>query len=983
VLLNTVPALPVHSKHSKLMATNLIGNAPNVAIAKQTVSFASMGLSSENIAIIYEVRNPIYSWRPERQINAITGMVAGRGYWIVPKSDLDLTTYFAPPLPSGGGGNCGPTVNAGADQDLPSNTAQTTLIGTATASNGETVAATRWVLLEFPSIYPAPVFVDPSALNTVVTGLKAGTYVFQLQATSNTGATSVDSVLVLVAEPDEIIVDAGSNQELDEGTTTTNVYGSATTSGEVEIVGYQWSVVSSPSSNIVFSDPTGPDSGVTGLAAPGVNILRLTATDQLGRAFHDDVQVEVLTPSQMFKTTGWDTDRPAQQMWVYLPQGYKPERALGYPFILFLHGMGENGDETFEGVPNNDNADVLLRESAGLPYFIYNKLYPMKSVVLMPQLHTGLWGVTDAQKALNYALANYNLDLTTVGVTGLSSGGKGAFDICLANPSLFSASMPCNPVYSDVGAGGGATVKDIAFMIITSYGDETGAPPNADGGAFDAVDSICAANPKGLYPPRVICGWDYGHVPETWNWLAYDKRRAVFDFEKDFFLLHSKTYSTTCTNYVVKAETTKTFYDWSLAMVQLDRLQSGTIKTQLQGRMATLLNQITTERGHKYFMLDYGSSADQTNPYYPVTRAINSSTGPGGQSALFIDINGVTSTYRSRNVSVVSNNSTGISHNEMGVSSGVFSSYASPDVNQRIFGLDPNKVYDFYAYFSNRSDQLKSTNNRTGAEASFNGRWAQLLFEGWNTMFTANAYGVTPTPDVTDIGYIDVNTNRMFGASSVGGNLTALLIREREAPDNRESMGKFNFAANSNGVDSSEYATISADPTQGTSFAVDPVSGWRLETIGTAPPYWKKYFDQYWADNNVYNVDIPTPMVGLPQVVARSGWFNDNQYFDDVTQNYNLQCVGIPGMGFRAGLYHVKIYGATTNAEGSTGEYVCKFTEGGIQKLRLNSLNNSTGKYVSFTGRMKEGDFIKMGVFMPNIYGQTFINYIEIERIED
>jgi hypothetical protein len=104
------------------MANNLFANTPAACVAKQTTSFASAGLDASNINIIYEVGNPLKSWVPDRSINAITGFTADKGYYIVPKIDMDLTTYVAPPLPVGGGG--------GGDTTAPTVTAKTAIDAT-------------------------------------------------------------------------------------------------------------------------------------------------------------------------------------------------------------------------------------------------------------------------------------------------------------------------------------------------------------------------------------------------------------------------------------------------------------------------------------------------------------------------------------------------------------------------------------------------------------------------------------------------------------------------------------------------------------------------------------------------------------------------------------------------------------------------------------------------------------------------------------
>ncbi|HYH14140.1 MAG TPA: hypothetical protein VD794_02905 [Flavisolibacter sp.] len=77
------------------MPINLFGLRANVAIAKETATFAEIGVDSTNMVVIYEVGNVIKSYKPNRTINPINGIEADKGYYIVPKVDLDLTQYFA------------------------------------------------------------------------------------------------------------------------------------------------------------------------------------------------------------------------------------------------------------------------------------------------------------------------------------------------------------------------------------------------------------------------------------------------------------------------------------------------------------------------------------------------------------------------------------------------------------------------------------------------------------------------------------------------------------------------------------------------------------------------------------------------------------------------------------------------------------------------------------------------------------------------
>ncbi|MFT3704632.1 MAG: hypothetical protein QM802_19865 [Agriterribacter sp.] len=81
------------------MAVNIRG-APNVVIAKQTISFASIGITTSNIKNIYLVDNALKSFDPSRTLNPITQFEVGKGYYINAFEDIDLSAYVGPPFPT-------------------------------------------------------------------------------------------------------------------------------------------------------------------------------------------------------------------------------------------------------------------------------------------------------------------------------------------------------------------------------------------------------------------------------------------------------------------------------------------------------------------------------------------------------------------------------------------------------------------------------------------------------------------------------------------------------------------------------------------------------------------------------------------------------------------------------------------------------------------------------------------------------------------
>jgi hypothetical protein len=78
---------------------NVLGGQPNVLVAKGTASFVEAGITDENTEIIYLVDTPLKSYIPTRAINGIAGFETGKGYYIVAKTDMNLSNLLIPPVP--------------------------------------------------------------------------------------------------------------------------------------------------------------------------------------------------------------------------------------------------------------------------------------------------------------------------------------------------------------------------------------------------------------------------------------------------------------------------------------------------------------------------------------------------------------------------------------------------------------------------------------------------------------------------------------------------------------------------------------------------------------------------------------------------------------------------------------------------------------------------------------------------------------------
>jgi hypothetical protein len=88
-----------------------------------------------------------------------------------------------------------PTVSAGPNLTVTLPTSSATLNGSAKGNNGAVVNSWFWVFMSGPSLVK---FSNEWAVSTTVSGLVAGTYVFELMASDNNNETSTSTITVVV-----------------------------------------------------------------------------------------------------------------------------------------------------------------------------------------------------------------------------------------------------------------------------------------------------------------------------------------------------------------------------------------------------------------------------------------------------------------------------------------------------------------------------------------------------------------------------------------------------------------------------------------------------------------------------------------------------------------------------------------------------------------------------------------------------------------
>jgi predicted peptidase len=114
---------------------------------------------------------------------------------------------------------------------------------------------------------------------------------------------------------------------------------------------------------------------------------------------------------------------------LFLPKGY-PGSSKRWPVILFLHGIGERGQDPWKvklhGPPK------VAEQMADFPF-----------VVVSPQCPEGEWWSNEVlMTLLDEVIARHAVDVDRIYLTGLSMGGFGTWSLALAYPERFAAAAP-------------------------------------------------------------------------------------------------------------------------------------------------------------------------------------------------------------------------------------------------------------------------------------------------------------------------------------------------------------------------------------------------------------------------------------------------------------------------------------------------------------------------------------------------------------
>ena len=199
---------------------------------------------------------------------------------------------------------------------------------------------------------------------------------------------------------------------------------------------------------------------------------------------------------------------------LFLPREYQAREQRGekWPLILFLHGMGERGDD-LELVKIHGIAKIVETQ----PDFPF--------IALSPQCPDGnMWWHHNLtlKGLLDEVMADYAVDPQRVYLTGLSMGGYGTWSLATSYPELFAAIAPI--------CGGGMSEWMFALKEVpvwAFHGAEDPLVPLERGQRLvDALGAWGGDVRLTVYPGVGHDSWTQTYEnPELYEWFLQHRRR--------------------------------------------------------------------------------------------------------------------------------------------------------------------------------------------------------------------------------------------------------------------------------------------------------------------------------------------------------------------------------------------------------------------------------------------------------------------------
>jgi len=181
-----------------------------------------------------------------------------------------------------------PIADAGADQTITLPKDSVMLDGSASTDPDGTITSNKWTKIAGPV---SSNIGKPDSLKTIVKGLVAGVYKFELTVTDNGGLSAKDTVLVIVDAPGNQPPVACAGADITLPINSVSLDGNCSADPDNNITSYAWLKISGPSS-FNIANASAAQTQVTNLVQ-GTYLFELKVTDAGGLFSKDTIQITV------------------------------------------------------------------------------------------------------------------------------------------------------------------------------------------------------------------------------------------------------------------------------------------------------------------------------------------------------------------------------------------------------------------------------------------------------------------------------------------------------------------------------------------------------------------------------------------------------------------------------------------------------------------------------------------------------------------
>lgn len=713
--------------------------------------------------------------------------------------------------------------------------------------------------------------------------------------------------------------------------------------------------------------------------------------------------------SQYFSTTGWDTSSPAQGMMIFLPAGYNPaDTSTVYPWTVFLHGQGETG--------NNLTYFTTDTSRGGPGKYFYTGDAPTGYIVAIPQLASsyGTWEPVYIQRAINYMVANYRVDVNRMCLNGLSLGASGTAKYVSQNPDKVACYFTMTGDLSFIRNTAQSTINTIRVADVPSWYHAGIADATIDVGNVSQTSDILLGtstgssglvSPAPMYPPNSDEYWGLGHSNPMWDDKGYNRKNRTdavgtavwdwIDWSKQFEVGNPLRAATA---FVVTAENSVGFNEYLYALNAVNKLASSSSKTALLGRLTTVKSNIDAAK--TVTVIDFGANTSTISNINKAT-----SSGTGGSLANLVDFNGnntgatfTVTTDRWGN-GTVTNNLNGAYHGfDKAINNDAFRVYGTSNTVWTLSGLTNGSNYNL-KFFSNDTNQNKTL--QSGCNITIGATTLQASNSSYSTTRNVKFTNVTPTS-----GSITITMNALV--SNWQGDITALVIEKVLGGTTTSSttttttiVPTTSTSTTSSSTTSSTTTTTTITPTTSSTtttttlaptttttttvlgtpakfnFALDStnVAAGFLQmtsnpassavvgtqngiTITTVPSQWQNFGAGIYGGNDD-GMSTGTFGADFPANVVRSYWLNYDLVY--TTGNYNLNATGL----VPTATYTIKFIGSvktSVNPGPVSTEY--HVLSNGIDVMQLLNCVDNTQNVITFTGVIPDGTGkVQLGIY--------------------